>query len=137
MSFLDNIWLLDVLSSDEKSSLELFCQEKNLSSWETLFLEWDEANAMYFLAKWKIEVYRNLWEEEELIWDIEPEEILWEMAIFWWWSKRMASARAVEDTYLITILSFSIKEITQNHPELMKKIEDIIKERQIENKKMF
>lgn len=135
MSFLDELSLLSSLSQEEKQKLELFCQEKFLNKADELFKEWDEANSMYLLATWKIEIYKNIYWEEAILWEIKAEEILWEMALFWWQWKRMASARAVEDTKLVTILSFSIEEITRKHPDLMKKIEDIINARESENRK--
>jgi CRP-like cAMP-binding protein len=48
----------------------------------------------------------------------------------------MATARAVEDSVLLTILSFSIKELAKKHPDIMAKIEDIIVLREFENKKI-
>ena len=134
MSFLDWVEMFSSLSLEEKEQLALFCQEKHILSWERLFKEWDEANAMYFLTDWKIEVYKNEWKEDIILWEIKAEEILWEMAVFWGEWKRMASAKAKEDTTLITILSFSIKEIALNHPDLMEKIEGIINDRKIKNK---
>lgn len=136
MSFLDSIKMLSSLTNDEKENLALFCQEKYLNAWEQLFLEWDEATAMYFLAEWKIEVYKERAWEEIILWEIMAEEILWEMAIFGWEWRRMASARAKEDTKLITILSFSVKQIAIKHPDLMVKIENIIKSREEKNKKI-
>jgi CRP-like cAMP-binding protein len=56
------------------------------------------------------------------------------MALFSSSTKRMATARAVEDCTLIVILSFSIKELTRKHPDLLVKIQGIIKNRLIDNK---
>ena len=134
MTFLDWVEMFKSLNLEEKEQLALFCQEKHILSWDELFKEWDEANAMYFLIDWKIEVYKEEGKKDVVLWKIKAEEILWEMAIFWWEGKRMASARAKEDTRLITILSFSIKQIAEEHPDLMLKIEEIIKNRKIENK---
>lgn len=136
MSFLDSVDMLSSLSQQEKENLALFCQEKYLSAWDQLFLEWDEANAMYFLAEGKIEIYKERAWEEIILWEIKAEEILWEMAVFWWEGVRMASARAIKDTKLITMLSFSIKEIAFKHPDLMIKIENIIKSREEKNQKI-
>jgi len=47
---------------------------------------------------------------------------------------RMAEAVAIEDTSIITVLSFSIKALTKENPEIMHKIDQIIKEREEENK---
>ncbi len=131
-----NFNLLSSLSDQEKEKLSMFCQERSLKEWDILFEDWDDANAMYFLVIWKIEIFKNLSWEEKILWEIKAEEFLWEMAIFGWWWKRMATARAVEDSVLITMLSFSIKELASKHPDIMAKIEEIISLREIENKKI-
>ena len=46
----------------------------------------------------------------------------------------MATAKAKNQCILITILDFSIKEITQKYPKLLEKIQKIIEEREINNK---
>jgi len=46
----------------------------------------------------------------------------------------MASAKAIKDSILLVLLEFSIKELTQKHPEIMDKIKDIIEIRNIANK---
>jgi len=56
------------------------------------------------------------------------------MALFSENQKRMARARAVKKCVLLTILSFSIKELTLKHPDLLEKIKNIINKRMIENK---
>jgi CRP-like cAMP-binding protein len=56
------------------------------------------------------------------------------MALFSDNSKRMATAKAAKDSILIVILSFSIKELTQTHPDLMDKIKEIIEQRMWNNK---
>lgn len=134
MWMFDNMKILENLSSEEKKNLEIFCQEKSIKKWEILFNENDEANAMYLLKEWKLEVYKNVNWKNILLWNILSEDIIWEMAIFWWRWKRMASAKAIEDSILIVLLSFSIKEITKKHPEILKKIIEIIEIRNIQNK---
>ena len=137
MSILDWIKILENLSSEELSSLEVFCQERFISVWEKLFCEWDEANSMYLLSKWKIEVFTKKDNDEIVLWYIESEDVLWEMALFWEKSKRMASARAIEDSRLIILLEFSIQELTKKHPEILEKIKWIIKKREENNKKLL
>jgi CRP-like cAMP-binding protein len=56
------------------------------------------------------------------------------MALFHTENKRMASAVATMDSILIVILSFSIHEMTDKNPELLKRLQDIIAERIIKNK---
>lgn len=134
MTILEWLWMLEELSYEEKSSFALFCQERHLSKWEILFNEWDEANAVYFLKEWEISIYKNLSWWQVKLWKIVAEDILWEMAIFGGTWKRIATAKAVEDCVLIIILSFSIKELTQKHPDIMIKIQNIIEKRIYENK---
>jgi hypothetical protein len=46
----------------------------------------------------------------------------------------MATAIVTKDATLITVLSFSIKELTQEHPDLLLKIKSIIEERTVNNR---
>ena len=122
------------MSDKDKKNLEIFCQEKTLKSWDILFKEWEDANAMYFLTKWSIQIYKTLEWKKINLWLVKSEEILWEMALFWWKWKRMATAQVIEDARLITILSFSIQEITDKYPELIDMIKWLIEERNMNNK---
>ena len=104
MSILNGIKLLDSLSDLEKENLALFCQEKQLSAWEVLFNEEEEASAMYILKEWNIQISRISGWKNIILWDVHSEEIL------------------------------SIKELTNSHPELMDKIKTIINDRMMSNK---
>lgn len=134
MSILKQVKLLSDLSDKELDYLSMFCQDKTLLEWETLFHEWDEANAMYILASWEIEISNLIQWERVKLGNVKAEEILWEMALFWSSSRRMATAIAMKDSQLLIILSFSIKDLTNKHPELLEKIKRIIEERTINNK---
>lgn len=134
MSILDNISLLSWLNQSEKASLSLFCQQKILNKWDILFSEWEDANAMYLLKEWIVRISKNINWAEIVLWDVNAEEILWEMALFTENWTRMATATALTDSTLVTILSFSIKELTLKHPELLNKIKKIIEERITMNK---
>ena len=134
MSILDRVELLADLSETEKQNLSMFCQEKHLEEWEVLFNEDEEASAMYLLKEWNIEISRIVDWKKNILWEVHAEEILWEMALFWDNNKRMATATALTGSTLIVILSFSIKELTIKHPELLDKIKRIINDRMIINK---
>ena len=134
MWMLEWIKLLDDLSTEELAQLEVFCQQKFLKKGEILFEEWQEANAMYLLVDWKIEIYKKKWIKNITLGVLEPEEILGEMAVFGPVWKRMAWAKAKEDTTLITILTFSMKGLTQKYPLIMQKIQELIEKRMYENK---
>ncbi len=135
MWMFDNSTILKDLNSSDKNELEMFCQRQILEVGEVLFDEWDEANSMYILEKWEIEVYKTISWTKQVIWNVKAEDILWEMAIFWLQGKRMASAKVVKKTSLITILYFSIKELTKKNPKILEKIQNIIHIRNIQNKK--
>lgn len=134
MNFLDWLEVLESLDEKDKENLAMFCQEKHIKKGEVLFKEHEDANAMYILKTWKFNITKNIWWKDISIWTVKAEEILGEMALFTDKSKRMATATALEDSILITILSFSIKELTSKYPELFLKIQNIIDERVIANK---
>ena len=133
---LDGIQILAGLSPDEQENLSLFCQEKVLSSWELLFKEGDEANAMYILKSGSIKIFKSIDGKDIVLGQVHAEELLWEMAVFGDSNSRMASAEALEDSVLITILSFSADELAQKHPELLEKIQKIISQRVVDNKEL-
>ena len=136
MSILNGVKILKDLDESELLSFEVFCQERFISKWEVLFNEWDEVNSMYLLKQWKIEIFTNKDNKEIILWYIEAEDILWEMAIFWNTHNRTASARVIEDSVIIVLLEFSIQELTKNHPEILEKIKEIIKKREEDNEKI-
>ncbi len=129
MSKLDQLEIFSSLSEAEKSNLEMFCQDKKLSSWEKLFNEKDEANSMYFVKKGSLEVSTITNGEKKMIWVVWQGWIIWEMALFWETNKRMATATALDNVELITILWFSIKSLAEKNPELLEKIKKIIEKR--------
>ncbi len=131
---LNNIKLFKDLSIDDKKNLSLFVQKKELKKWDLLFKEWDEATSMYFLLEWKLKAFIEKNNEKIDLWVIEPEEILWEMALFLDKRKRTASIIALEDSKLLIILDFSIKQLVQKNPELLEKIKNIIDNRKKINK---
>ncbi|MDD3145556.1 MAG: cyclic nucleotide-binding domain-containing protein [Candidatus Gracilibacteria bacterium] len=134
MSILDGIKLLDELTKTDKENLSLFCQLKSLKKGEIIFKEGEEAIAMYILKTGKIEIRKDIDGKIVVLGNVEAEEILGEMALFGDDNKRMATAVAIEECELITILSFSIKDLTKKYPLLYEKIKDIINDRIIDNK---
>jgi CRP-like cAMP-binding protein len=46
---------------------------------------------------------------------------------------RSASVRALQDSKLIVLLTFSVEDLSRKHPEIMLKIKDIIQQRVFQN----
>jgi hypothetical protein len=134
-SFLDNLTLLQSLTQQDRDNLSIFCQERHIKKWELLFTEWDEWNAMYFLQRWKIDIFKKINWEEVKLWQVVAEEILWEMALFQSInSTRMATAISSEDCNLVVIPNFSIEQLKTKQPEVIEKIKQIIEYRNMQNK---
>lgn len=119
------IELFNNLSSSEKSNLEIFCQLREVKRWEIIFNEWDDATSMYIVKSWLLEAYNY----EKILWTIWVWELIWEMALFWDYSKRSASVKCLEDWVLIVMLDFYIKELTSKHPDILEKIKETISKR--------
>lgn len=132
MWILDNLELFTSLSSDEKKSLEIFCQMRTLSNWEILFKEWEDASSLYIVKSWKLQAFTYSW----ILWDIEKDWFVWEMALFSEpQKKRMASVKSIsDDTNVIVMLYFSLIELEKKHPLIMEKIKNIVSKRVEENK---
>ncbi len=135
VSVLDSLDILSTLTQQDRDNLSIFCQDRHLVKWETLFTEWEEWNAMYFLQAWKIGIFKNIDWVNIKLWQVSAEEVLGEMALFQSSNNtRMATAIAEEDSKLVVILNFSIDELKKKYPEVIEKIKQIIEYRNMQNK---
>lgn len=123
------IELFSSLSNEEIKTLEMFCQQRDYKAWEILFNIWDEASAMYIVKSWLLEAYNY----DKILWTISPWWFVWEMALFLIPKIRTASVKAVENSTVITLLSFSINELLKKHPEIFEKIKWVIEQRNEQN----
>lgn len=132
---LDGIPLFDGLSDSEKSTVSLFAQERRIKASEVLFVEGDEATAMYVVKSGRLKTYRERSSGEVVLGYVNPGEIVGEMALFDANApkKRLASVKAVEDTMLVVIVDYAILELSKKHPEVYEKINRVIQIRNAEN----
>ena len=126
----ENIKLFFDLSPEELKTLKMFCQKRNYNQWEIIFSKWDDANAMYVLKKWLLQVESD----KKILWYIKPWDIFWEMWIFNQQKIRTATIKVIENSEIIVILDFSINKLWNDHPEILNKIKNIIDKRNQLNK---
>ena len=131
MAILDSVSLFDSLSSNERNTLSLFCQERLLRSGEILFNEWDDATALYIIKSGSMKAYRDRSDGEVLVGYIWTNELVGEMALFDPAApkKRMASVLAIDDTILLVIMDHAILELSKKDHEIYNKIAHIIVQR--------
>lgn len=134
---LEGISLFSGLSEAERSTVELFSQERLVRSGEVLFNEGDDATAMYAVKSGRMKVYRERSTGEQLLGYTSSGEVVGEMALFDPDApkKRIASVQAIEDTQIIVIVDYAILELSKKHPEVFEKIQNIIRVRNEENKR--
>lgn len=137
MSILDTVELFSSLTSSERNTLGLFCQERLIYSGEVLCSEGDDAMAMYVVKSGSIKVYRERSDGEKVLGYIDRGGLFGEMALFDPDApkKRMASAKAMEDTLLLVIMDYAILELSKKHKEIYAKIADIMLARKKDNEK--
>lgn len=126
MGIFDTLSFFWMLKNEDKNILENFCQVRSLEAWEILFSEGEDANAVYILISWKLRVFRWSEEFQDTIAILQAEDIIGEMWVFSEEKKRNASVIALEAAEVITILDFSIRELTQKYPQIYQKIFEII-----------
>lgn len=123
------IELFSSLNREALNTLEMFCQERQVSAWEILFNKWDESNSMYIVKTWKLEAYDENW----ILWSINLQEFVWEMSLLDEPKIRTASVRVLEDSDLIVLLWFSIEQLSKKHPEILVEIRKVINLRKEQN----
>lgn len=131
MGLLDTLSFFSELSQSDRDALENFCQARTLAVWENLFSEGEDANAVYILSSGRLRVFRWSAEFQDTIAILQAEDILGEMGVFSEDKKRNASVVAVEESEVIIILDFSIRQLTEKYPEIYEKISQIINERSL------
>lgn len=127
---LDWLHIFSSLTDLELQELSLFCQKKTVSVGGTLFSYWDPANALYIIESGRMGIFDS---ENNRLWVVSKDDILGEMTILGWEDSRTASAVALEETILITILGFSIRKLAETNNDIFTKIQKIISERRQEN----
>ncbi len=127
---LGKVDIFKTLNEKEVERLMLFTQRRKVKTRETIFNEWEEANSLYIVETWILEVIK--W--KKVLWKVEKWWLIWEMAIFQEKHKRTATVIALVDSELLVISSYAIEKMSKEHKEIYKKIEKIIKKRQKENK---
>lgn len=131
MSILDSVELFESLTSNERETLSLFCQERLLRGGEVLFHEWDDAVALYVVKSGTLKAYKERSDGEKLLGYIGANELAGEMALFDPDApkKRMASVKAMDDVLLLVIMDYAILELSRKHQEIYQRIVDIMLKR--------
>lgn len=114
----DWLTIFNWVDSEELKTLSVLMQERFIKKWNFLFKEWDDAIAIYFIKKWEIDLIKDSFS----IWVIKSDSMFWEKAFLKWFTKRLMSARAKEDTILIVMLYENFKIFLNKHPSYIKKM---------------
>jgi CRP/FNR family transcriptional regulator len=132
---LQGIPLFAELTDAEKSTVELFAQERMIKSGEILFNEGDEATAMYIVKAGNLKAFKDRSSGEQILGFVTVAEMVGEMALFDANApkRRLASVRAVEDSRLLVIVDYAIVELSRKHPVVYEKIKSVIDQRRRAN----
>jgi len=133
MNYFKNIEMFSEISETEQENLSDFCQMQVLDSWDLLFQQWDEPQALYIVDSWKLSVVKN----EKEIAELSEWNLVWEMAFFWNPPLRSATVIAKEQTTLIVILQFSVEALLKKYPKLYESVKQIIEERTLDNSSSY
>jgi CRP/FNR family transcriptional regulator, cyclic AMP receptor protein len=132
---LQGIPLFAGLTDSEKSTVELFAQERMIKSGEILFHEGDEATAMYIVKAGNLKAFKDRSSGEQILGFVTVGEMVGEMALFDANApkRRLASVKSVEDSRLLVIVDYAIVELSRKHPIVYEKIKAVIDQRRQAN----
>jgi len=130
MNYFENIDLFSDLSQEDQISLSDFCQVQDLNSWDTLFKQWDDPQAMYVIVSGKMLVQKQpAWWEPKDVALLGDWDIVWEIAFFGNPPTRNATVTAHEPSTLIVIIKFAMNQMLDKYPDLYENVKNIIEER--------
>lgn len=122
-------WNIDIFSQVPKQDLENlsdFCQLQFLQKGEVLFSQGDTPQGLYIVKSGRLIVEKKINNEKKPIAILTEGDIVGEMAYFWEDTTRNASVYAENESQLIVLLDFSLRELLQKHPQLHAKLQQII-----------
>lgn len=131
MNYFSDIDIFAHLSENDQENFSDFCQVQHLNTWDILFNEGDEPQALYVIKSWRVLVQKMLQGEQKNIAMLWEWDLVWEMAFFWNPPLRNATVIADNDVTLIVILQFSMQEMMKKYPELHTEVKSIIEERSV------
>lgn len=121
---------------DDSLALELSKEFKlnYIPNWTAIIIEWKPIDKIFILKTWKLEVRKAEWLWSKILWYINPWEIFWEMSFYY---KRLpiASVISIQDSEVWEITHHAFEKFLDKYPDVKKRIEDIINERELQNKK--
>lgn len=130
MNYFEGVELFSDLSTEDQNSLSDFCQTQELNSWDVLFNQWDEPQAMYVIAWGKLIVRKQSdgWESKDVA-TLGAWDLVGEIAFFGTPPTRNATVLAEGNSTVIVIIKFGIQQMMNKYPDLYKKVKNIIEER--------
>ena len=130
MNYFEDIELFSDLSVEDQNSLSDFCQTQTLQTWDILFHQWDEPQAMYVISSGTLLVRKqsDTGESRDVatLWEWE---LVWEIAFFGEPPTRNATIVAQEESSIIVIIKFWIEQMMNKYPDLYNKVKKIIEDR--------
>jgi len=129
MNYFKDIELFSDLSEIDQIQLSNFCQVQKISTWELLFSQWDEPQAMYVILSGEMIVKKESHWEERNVATLGTWDLVGEMAFFWEPPLRTASVVANGDVVVLVVIRFSVEMMMQKYPDLYERVKFVIEER--------
>ena len=126
----DWLTIFDWVESEELNTISELVQERFVKKWEFLFKQGEDAIAMYIIKDWNM----NLIKDGSYLLTMKTDSIFWEKAFFKWFTKRLMSARAKEDSILIVMLYENFKLFLKKHPDYKSRMKEYFSTYNIDSK---
>jgi len=132
MNYFKDVELFSDLSVEDQNKLSVFCQTQSLNAGDVLFKQWDEPQAMYVVASWKLLVQKEFqWWDTKNVAILWEGDVVWEIAFFGSPPTRNATVIAHEASTVIVIIKFGIEQMMNKYPDLYERVKNIIEDRTV------
>ena len=116
--------------------MAVFCQDRYVLHDRELFHEGDEANALYILKDGALKISTQTSDGHVVVGIVSrPGDFVGEMALFEEpvTLARRYTATAIEDSHLIVIADYAIRELALKKPSVLRAIDRVMMERRKQN----
>jgi len=137
LSVLDTPFFRGMIEEKDREWVESLFVERRYPKGQILFFQGDESHEMYIVKSGTLKIYLQRDEHEIILGHQFPGEVIGELEVFHYDNRRTASVAAIEPAELWMIRRSDLMELTQQYPEIMRKIIYILSERLLQaNRKL-
>lgn len=104
------------LSPQKILELTQYVQKETFRKWDIIIKQWDNADKLYWLTKWSVDVIINTEDWKNKVASLHEWQIFWEIAILIWWKRTADIIASSDNVEVFSINTTDLDDFMKNTP---------------------